>query len=203
MIKNVWAVGRNYTEHAKEMGNAIPRADAEPMFFLKAGSTIVTDGGTFHLPAFSEDVHHELEIALQFGGDFKFKAITVAIDVTARDTQSKLKSQGHPWTLAKSFRESCLIGPLAGLRSLKMDLQELEFSLKVNGEVRQSGSTRDMIHPIEKLRQYVLERFPVVEGDLVLTGTPAGVGSIKAGDRLEAAIPNLVRASWRAASTGA
>lgn len=199
-IRNIWAVGRNYADHAKELGNLTPAPQDKPMIFLKAGSSIVANGETFLLPAFSKDVHHEVEIALQFGDDFKWRALTIAIDLTARDLQNELKSKGHPWTLAKSFRDSCLLGPLVPLNE-RIDLQNLGFSLHINGELRQNGHTRDMIHSVEKLRLHVLEHFPVVPGDLLLTGTPAGVGPIQPGDELEARVADdLVRAYWRAAS---
>ncbi len=198
LIRNVWAVGRNYSEHARELGNAAPSPQAEPMIFLKAGSGVVTDRGTFQLPGFSADVHHELEVAFRFGPNGEFDAVTLAIDLTARDLQNKLKSQGHPWTLAKSFRDACLMGPPV---TLPQNLEDITFELKINGERRQAGNTRDMIHAPEKLRRYVLERFPVVEGDYLLTGTPAGVGPVRAGDHLEAEIPGVLKASWRAANS--
>jgi 2-keto-4-pentenoate hydratase/2-oxohepta-3-ene-1,7-dioic acid hydratase in catechol pathway len=194
--RNIWAVGRNYGDHAKELGHQAPAADSEPMVFLKAGSCVVNFDETFALPPFSTDVHHECEIALQFGANGQFRALTVALDLTARDLQTKLKANGHPWTLAKSFNASCPLGPLVPLTS-NIDLQNLEFRLHVNGELRQHGFSREMIHPIEKLRQYVLARFPVEEGDLLLTGTPAGVARMNPGDVLLAEIVGLVKAQWR------
>lgn len=198
-IHNIWAVGRNYADHAKELGNLAPAPADKPMIFLKAGSSIVANGETFHLPPYSKDVHHEVEVALQFGDDFKWRALSIAIDLTARDLQNELKSKGHPWTLAKSFRESCLLGPLVPF-DRSIDPQNLNFSLHINGELRQSGHTGEMIHSVEKLRLYVLEHFPVAPGDLLLTGTPAGVGPVKPGDVLEARLGNLLGAHWRAAS---
>lgn len=202
MIRNVWAVGRNYAEHAKELGNFDSSAEADPMIFLKAGSSVVIDGGEFHLPSFSQDVHHELEIALRFNAKMEFDQLTLAIDLTARDLQNKLKSQGHPWTLAKSFRDACLIGRFVNLSSNLNPTDpdfDLGFTLKINGELKQTGQARDMIHKVEKLRRFVLERFPVVEGDLLLTGTPSGVGPVRHGDQLEAEIPGVLKARWRAA----
>ncbi len=194
MIRNIWAVGRNYADHAKELGNQVPSAAGNPMIFLKAGSSAVIGGGEFQLPRFSEDVHHECEITLRFGADLKFDALTVGIDLTARDVQEKAKSQGHPWTLAKSFKAAALIGEF---KPLPQNLDSLPFSLKVNGEVRQAGNTSDMIHSIEKLRQYVVERFPVVPGDLLMTGTPKGVAALQPGDLLDAEIPGVVQMTWR------
>ena len=198
VIRNIWAVGRNYSDHAKELGNAVPAGDGDPMIFLKAGTSAVGDGGTFRLPAFSSDVHHEVEVALQFGPDFRFSAWTLAIDLTARDLQAAAKEKRHPWTLAKSFRDSCLLGPWVPLKSPE-DLAKLEFTLKVNSALVQKGRVSNMIHPIEKVRAYVLERFPVAPGDVLLSGTPAGVGPVKPGDVLEAEAAGLLKAHWQAA----
>jgi 2-keto-4-pentenoate hydratase/2-oxohepta-3-ene-1,7-dioic acid hydratase in catechol pathway len=196
-IANIWAVGRNYADHAKELSNAVPDSKSEPMIFLKAGTSIVRSGGEFHLPAFSNDIHHECEIALRFGDGGNFEQISIALDLTARDIQNRLKSQGHPWTLAKSFRDACPLGPLVSL-SPKIELQNIRFKFSINGEIKQFGFTGDMIHPIEKLRLYVLEHFPVVPGDLLLTGTPVGVGPVKAGDVCEAEIEGILKAKWTA-----
>lgn len=201
MIRNVWAVGRNYTEHAKELGNFASSADSDPMIFLKAGTSVVDESRPFRLPAFSQDVHHEVELALRFGRNLAFDAMALSIDLTARDLQNKLKSQGHPWTLAKSFQDATLLGAFAPVTS-KIDLRNITFELRINGELRQSGNTKDMVHSAEKLRSFVLARFPVVEGDLLLTGTPAGVGPVRRGDVLEAGgSAGLLPATWRAAST--
>lgn len=194
-IQNIWAVGRNYLEHVKELGHVSPKVNGEPMIFLKAGSGLVRNGSHFALPAFSSDVHHEVEIAFRFGPDLQFDQFTVAVDLTARDIQNKLKAQGHPWTLAKSFQASTLLGPLAPLPD-GLNLQKISFSLDVNGETRQKGSTEDMIHPVERLRAYVLDRFPVVSGDLILTGTPAGVAALRPGDSLVAEIAGILEAHW-------
>lgn len=180
MIQNIWAVGRNYAAHAKELGHAVTES---PMIFLKAGSTAVR-GSQFHLPAISSDIHHEIEIALRFGPDLQFDAFALALDLTARDRQTELKSKGHPWTLAKSFRESC---PLSTDMNLPPGpVPRFQFELRVNNEVRQRGDTNLMVFDCETLRRYVIASFPVVPGDYLLTGTPEGVGPIKAGDRLSA-----------------
>ena len=184
-IRNIWAVGRNYAEHAKELGNQVPEAGGDPMIFLKAGSSAVASGATFEMPRFSNDVHHEVEIVLKFGADLQFSELAIGIDLTARDLQAKAKAAGHPWTLAKSFSQAALLSEFIPLGSI--DPQNLDFQLKVNGALRQRGNSSEMIHSIEKVRRYVLERFPVVPGDIVMTGTPPGVAQLKAGDVLEAA----------------
>ncbi len=199
---NIWAVGRNYADHAKELGNAAPAPDGEPMIFLKAGSCAVPSGRDILLPNWSADVHHECEIALKFGNNFlEFTDFTVALDLTARDAQAKLKAAGHPWTLAKSFAYSCPLGPEVPLTRLAggvNGLEDLAFTLKVNGKLRQAGDPGEMIFKPEALREYLMDRFPVRPGDWLLTGTPAGVAKIEADDVLEAEIPGYVRATWTA-----
>lgn len=201
-MANIWAVGRNYADHAKELGNQPAQASGEPLVFLKAGSTAVPVGKRIRLPSWSSEIHHELELALRFGADLKFTDFTIALDLTARDIQEKLKSKSQPWTLAKSFQDSCPLGepmPLSQIPGGYENFSGLKFSLTVNGEIRQRGNASDMIHDAEKLRQYVCSRFPVEPGDWLLTGTPAGVASIRAGDKLEAAIEGLYKAQWTVA----
>lgn len=186
MIRNIWGVGRNYKAHAKEMGAPIP---SKPMIFLKAGS-----GASFKrdIPLFhgTKDMHHELEIALRFGsvadenGHYHFDGAAVALDLTARDLQAELKKEGHPWTLAKSFKYSCPLSAMVALTGTRVP--HFEFELKVNDEIRQRGSTLDMIFDFETLRKYVSKTFPVEPGDLLLTGTPEGVARLNPGDQASA-----------------
>ena len=198
MIRNIWAVGRNYKAHAKEMGATVP---SKPMIFLKAGS-----GATFQrdVPLFaaSQDIHHEVEIALRFGavadsdGRLTFDGAAIALDLTARDIQAELKANQHPWTLAKSFRKSCPLSSTVALPAVTSEasagaaatsnVPHFKFELKVNGEVRQRGDTHDMIFDFEMLRRYVCDHFPVEPGDLLLTGTPEGVAALRAGDTAKA-----------------
>jgi acylpyruvate hydrolase len=194
-IQNIWAVGRNYSEHAEELNNPVPESNEDPMIFLKAGSCVVENEKTFSLPDFTADIHHECEIAFRFGAGLKLTEMTLALDLTAREVQAKLKEKQHPWTLAKSFKAACPIGPLVRIPN-DLDLENIAFSFAVNGEIRQSGNSKDMINSVHKLREYVLSRFPVAEGDLLLTGTPKGVGLLRKGDRLAAEIAGLLRASW-------
>lgn len=175
----IWCVGRNYAEHAKELGNDLP---TEPLIFLKAGSCL-TKGAPLQIPSWVSDLHHELEIALLFGPELQFSALGLALDLTERSLQSRLKSKGQPWTLAKSFHGACPISDLIPLRSEA--LKDLRLELRVNGVLRQKGSSSEMIFSPETLRAFVLKHFPVRPGDLLLTGTPAGVGVIEPGDELE------------------
>lgn len=180
---NVWAVGRNYSDHAKEMGASLP---SKPMIFLKAGSTVLHTEDVA-LWRGSQDIHHEIEIALRFGAgnraDLKFDAAALVLDLTARDLQAKLKADGHPWTLAKSFIASCPMGPTIEISN---EVPHFEFEFSVNGAVRQHGKTQDMVFGFEQLRRYCLECFPVQPGDWLLTGTPSGVGRLVPGDKGQA-----------------
>lgn len=192
MIRNIWAVGRNYADHAKELGNELP---SEPMIFLKAGSTATENTEFINLPPWTQDVHHEVELALRFDDTLQISSAAVALDLTERTRQNQLKAKGHPWTLAKSFAQSC---PLSKFFPVKMvsELQALEIQLKINGEVRQHGFTSQMIFPLEQLIDFVKFHFPVMPGDLLLTGTPAGVGPIKKGDVLEAELVTKIKHRW-------
>jgi 2-keto-4-pentenoate hydratase/2-oxohepta-3-ene-1,7-dioic acid hydratase in catechol pathway len=163
------------------------------MIFLKSGSSVVPNEGRIRLPKFSSDIHHECELAFRFDEQLRLSEMTLALDLTARDAQAKLKANGHPWTLAKSFKASCPIGPFV---QAPADVQNIRFVFRVNGEMRQSGHSADMIHSVERLRSFVIERFPVVPGDLLLTGTPKGVSALNAGDRLEAEVEGVLLAKW-------
>lgn len=193
MIRNIWAVGRNYADHAKELGNKVT---SEPLIFLKAGSCASEAASEIKLPEWSKDVHYEVELALRFDQNLKINEAAVAIDVTERAMQSELKAKGHPWTLAKSFKDSCPLSKFFPVKNLD-ELKNLDLILKVNGEVRQNGNTSQMIFSLETMIEYVLKHFPVVPGDVLLTGTPAGVGAMKAGDTLEAEITGKARHSWK------
>ncbi len=188
-IRNIWAVGRNYQEHAKELGNSVPK---DPMIFLKAGSCITLEDSEIELPSFSKDIHHEIEVAVQLDQRLQASRMTLAIDFTARDIQNQLKAAGHPWTLAKSFKHACALGKWVE----HSEFGNLNFSLKVNGEVRQRGNTKDMVFNVETLVEYIKKHFPVVPGDIILTGTPSGVARVQPGDVLEAEIPGKINAKW-------
>lgn len=201
-IGSIWAVGRNYADHAKELNNPVPK---EPMIFLKAGAA-ATQGENIQWPKmFDGDIHHEVELALRFGQNLEFDAMMLALDLTARDLQSKLKSAGHPWTLAKSFRGSCPMSPPIPLPVspwTNTEFRDARLELKVNNELRQSAKLSDMIFAPQTLAAWVKERFPVSEGDVLLTGTPAGVGALKSGDHLEGQLVGpgstlWLRQTWR------
>lgn len=191
MIRNIWAVGRNYAEHAKELGNTIPNA---PLFFLKAGSCAVWSD-EIHIPAWCEEVHHELEVILYFNQDLEIDRMGLALDLTERKKQNELKEKGSPWTLAKSFTCSCPITKAVACHLTDQNL-DLQFELLVNNELKQKGDTKDMIFKARELVQYCKHHFPVVPGDALLTGTPAGVGPLKRGDKVTARLLGHFEHHW-------
>lgn len=193
MIRNIWAVGRNYAEHAKELGNDVP---TEPLIFLKAGSCASFAADTIELPQGKHELHHEVELALELDQNLQIARAGIALDLTDREKQNILKAKGQPWTLAKSFKGACPLSSFFEINDFR-ELQNLDISLTVNGVVKQQGHTSQMIFSIEKLTHFILENFPVQPGDLILTGTPSGVGPLKRGDHVEAEISGKIRHSWQ------
>lgn len=192
LIRNIWAVGRNYQDHAKELGNAVP---AEPLIFLKAGSSASVNSTEIELPHWTEEVHHEVELALKLGSHLQVIEAAVSLDLTERRRQNEAKKAGTPWTLAKSFDNACAVSSFFMVRKLE-ELKDLRLRLWVNDELKQEGRTSQMIFPVEQILEYVIEHFPVCAGDLILTGTPAGVGPLVAGDRVKAEIEGQITHSW-------
>ena len=186
-------VGRNYREHVKEMGNEVP---SEPLLFFKPPSSLLGAAGAVRLPAISERVDYEGELALVIGrrthkmrrGDSwreVVRGFTLANDISARDLQQR----DSQWTRAKGFDTFCPVGPLV---SNELDLDAgVTIETRVNGELRQHASTLDFIFPIPVLLSYISSVFTLLPGDLILTGTPAGVGPLRAGDSVEVSIPGL------------
>lgn len=192
MIQNIWAVGRNYAEHAKELGNEVP---SKPLIFLKAGSTSTIAAHELHLPSWTSELHHEIELALQFDENLQIDEACIALDLTDREMQNQLKAKGQPWTLAKSFKGACPLSAFFPVNDLE-DLSNLDLILKVNNETRQKGNTSQMIFKMEDLANFVRHHFPVAPGDLLLTGTPAGVGPLRKGDVLDAEIVGKMKHRW-------
>lgn len=184
-------VGRNYADHARELNNEVP---TEPVIFLKPDSAILKDGKVFYLPDHLGSVHHELEIVLRickngkhispkFASDY-YDQIGLGIDFTARELQTKLKNKGLPWELAKGFDGSAVLGDFVPKNQLG-DMAKLQLELQVNGEKRQEGNTHDLLFSFEAIIVFVSQYFTLRQGDLIYTGTPAGVGPVQPGDKLE------------------
>ncbi|QNL23028.1 fumarylacetoacetate hydrolase family protein [Hyphobacterium sp. CCMP332] len=190
------AIGRNYVAHIEELNNETP---SEPVVFTKPDTAILRNNEPFYYPEYSKDIHHEVEILLkiskegkyikeEFAGDY-FDEIGIGIDFTARDLQSKAKEKGLPWALAKGFNGSAPISAFVS-KSKFQNIKNLNFNLKVNGDQKQKGNTSLMIYSFEYILSYVSQFMTLKKGDIIFTGTPAGVGPVKIGDRLEAFLEN-------------
>nr|WP_121273915.1 fumarylacetoacetate hydrolase family protein [Pedobacter schmidteae] len=186
------AIGRNYAEHAKELNNPIPES---PVIFLKPDTAILKDNKPFYIPDFSSDIHYELEVVLKIAKEGKhisekfahkyYEELGLGIDFTARDIQTAHKAKGLPWELAKAFDHSAAISNFIPKTEIE-DLYNLPFELKINGDSRQNGNTKDILFSFEKIIAFVSRYITLKKGDLIFTGTPEGVGQVKQGDRLEA-----------------
>lgn len=196
MNMKILCIGRNYADHISELKNERP---SEPVIFLKPDTAILKDNEPFYYPDFSNDIHHEVEIVLKINKIGKnieakfahkyYDEIGVGIDFTARDLQSKLKEKSLPWEKAKAFNGSA---PISGFvpKTRFTDLQNLNFHLEVNGDVRQKGNTNLMLWSFDEIIAEISTYFTLKTGDLVFTGTPAGVGKVIVGDKLTAFIEN-------------
>ncbi|WP_055448835.1 fumarylacetoacetate hydrolase family protein [Lacinutrix mariniflava] len=184
-------IGRNYTDHIKELENEKP---TDPVVFLKPDTAILLKKQPFFIPEFSNDVHHEVEVLIKINRvgkyiDKKFahkyySEIGLGIDFTARDLQAQLKAKGLPWEKAKAFDGAAVIGSWLPKEDFK-DLNNLDFSLKKNDDVVQKGNTSLMLWKIDEIIEYVSKYFTLKIGDVIFTGTPAGVGKVVANDKLK------------------
>ncbi|MDX5320693.1 MAG: fumarylacetoacetate hydrolase family protein [Bacteroidota bacterium] len=184
-------IGRNYRDHAKELGNDVP---SEPVIFLKPDSSLLKPGQVFFVPDQFKEVHHEVELVIRIARNGKhiakrfahkyYDEIGLGIDFTARDKQNELKQKGLPWELAKGFDGSAVISKMTSKSELP-PVQEIRFSLKKNGETVQEGITSDMLFQVDEIIAFVSQYFTLKMGDLIYTGTPAGVGPVHRDDILE------------------
>lgn len=185
-------IGRNYSEHARELNNEIP---TEPVIFMKPDSALLRNNDPFYIPSFSNDVHYECELVVRINRLGKnietrfanryYDEIGLGIDFTARDLQAKLKDKGLPWEKAKAFDRSAAIGNDFIQKSELPDVNAIKFQLKKNGELVQNGDSSYMLFPIDEIISQVSNYFTLKIGDLIYTGTPVGVGPVAIGDRLE------------------
>ena len=184
-------IGRNYLAHVKELDNALP---TEPMFFMKPETALLPAGEPFPYPDFSQEIHYETELVLRICKTGKeidekmaskyYDSITVGIDFTARDLQSKCKAKGNPWEIAKAFDYSAPMGEFKKISALK-NPNDIAFGMKLNGEWVQQGHSRDMIFDFNKIVSHISRFVTLNEGDCIFTGTPQGVGEVHVGDTLE------------------
>ena len=198
-IGKILCIGRNYVDHIRELGNEAPAA---PVIFMKPASAVIGTGDVVVIPAYSNNCHHEAELALLVGttGRNISEAVAtsclagygVAIDLTLRDVQDELKKKGLPWDIAKGFDTACPLSDFIPAGQVA-DPQNLTITMKVNGELRQNGSTALMIHSVAQIISHLSTIFTLEPGDIILTGTPAGVSRIVAGDLLSAEIAGVGR----------
>ncbi len=185
-------IGRNYSEHVRELNNELPD---EPVIFMKPDSALLRNNEAFYIPDFSQDVHYECELIVRINRLGKnieprfanryYDEIGLGIDFTARDLQNKLKAKGLPWEKAKAFDRSAVISSEFIAKTELRDLNSIKFQLKKNGELVQNGDSAYMLFPIQELISQVSKYFTLKIGDLIYTGTPAGVGPVVIGDRLK------------------
>jgi 2-keto-4-pentenoate hydratase/2-oxohepta-3-ene-1,7-dioic acid hydratase in catechol pathway len=195
-LGKVVCVGRNYAEHAKELGNEIPDA---PILFIKPATSVVSLENGFSIPQDQGSVHHEAEIALLISKQAKnipadnawdfASHVSVALDLTLRDVQSQLKEKSHPWEIAKGFDGACPLGKWVAVSELS-NKECIAIELYKNGEQKQQGDSTQMITSVPDLIAYISTIFTLQPGDVILTGTPAGVGPLTNGDQLKAVLDN-------------
>ena len=200
----IFCIGKNYGDHIKELGDT--QAPEEPVVFMKPVCNIVAPGKTLQRPSYGNELHHEVEVVLLIGNEGKnilkadalsyISAITLGLDLTLRDVQKKLKKAGLPWELSKSFEQSAPLGIFKDYSPNKIDLENLPFLCSVNGSQRQKGNTREMIFPITNLIQTLSCWWTLRSGDIIFTGTPAGVSSLQSGDKIEVESPAIGSFSW-------
>jgi 2-keto-4-pentenoate hydratase/2-oxohepta-3-ene-1,7-dioic acid hydratase in catechol pathway len=196
-------IGRNYADHARELNNPVPE---KPVFFMKPDSSLLLNNNPFFYPDFSREIHYETEIVLKisrlgksieprFAGRY-YDEIGVGIDFTARDLQQICKKEGHPWEIAKGFDQSAVLGKFIAKESLP-DPSAINFELEINGKVVQKGNTKDLLFSFDEVIAYVSTFMTLKTGDLIYTGTPAGVGPVAIGDHLVASVEGQVLLDFR------
>jgi 5-carboxymethyl-2-hydroxymuconate isomerase len=193
-IGKIVCLARNYAEHAKELGNETPTA---PVLFMKPASSVIGDGEAVRIPPYSQECHYEVELAVLIGKEAQHVSVDhaleyvagygVSIDMTLRDVQNQMKAKGLPWEIAKGFDTACPLSDFVPAAQVP-DPHELTLKLAVNGEARQNGTSSDMINRIPQIIAHISGIFTLDPGDVILTGTPAGVGQVKAGDIMTAEI---------------
>ena len=187
-------IGRNYINHAKELNNPVPE---KPVFFMKPDTALLLKHNPFFYPDFSNEIHYETELVVKINRNGKhidekfahkyYNEIGIGIDFTARDLQAEAKKKGLPWEIAKAFDQSAPVGRFLPKEKFE-DVGNINFSLKINGELRQKGNSKNMIFSIDKIIAYVSQFITLRTGDLIFTGTPEGVGPTKINDKFEAFI---------------
>lgn len=194
-------IGRNYREHISELDNT-REVPSEPQFFMKPDTALLRNNDPFYIPSFSKELHYETELVVRINRVVKaieerfayrcYDEVGLGIDFTARDVQRRCMAEGLPWEICKSFDRSAAVSPrFFKLGELGKGVQDLRFEMELNGEVRQRGVTADMVFGVDKIISYVSHFVTLKIGDLIFTGTPAGVGRLNVGDRLKASLEGV------------
>ncbi len=186
-VRRVFCVGRNYAEHALEMGNAVDRS--APFYFTKSPFAVLTDGADFPYPPETQDCHHEMEFVVALSDDGIF-GYACGLDMTRRDLQAIAKEKRRPWDVAKDFEHSAILGALTPAERFG-DIGHQAISLCVNGETRQNVTLDTMIHSVPAILQDLAKFYTLGAGDIIMTGTPAGVGPVQRGDTMVGSIDGL------------
>ncbi|MGC1548835.1 MAG: fumarylacetoacetate hydrolase family protein [Rhodanobacter sp.] len=203
-IRRVFCIGRNYAEHAREMGATVDAGT--PMFFCKPADAVVSDGADVPYPSATSDLHHEVEmvVALNAGGQDLTPAQAnsaifgygVGLDLTRRDLQAMVKAKSHPWDMAKGFDHSAPVSALRPAAEVTLG-SDTKLSLRVNGELRQQGQLSEMVHGVAEIISVLSTLFELKPGDLIFTGTPAGVAALQRGDRVHAVLDGIAELNCR------
>ncbi|MFC1476474.1 fumarylacetoacetate hydrolase family protein [Fibrobacterota bacterium] len=201
-VERIFCVGRNYAEHAKELGSAVPE---KPVIFMKPASCIVEPGESIHYPRNGKNLHYEAELVLQIGktgiatseneAALFINAFTLGLDLTLRDVQNELKDKGLPWEMSKCFEQSAPLGDFVS-HDKSINLNDLTFECKVNGDIKQQGDTKEMIFNVERLLVEISKVWVFKPGDIVFTGTPQGVGPLQIRDTIEVSSELTGSFSW-------
>lgn len=197
MINNIYCIGRNYAEHAQELGN---RVEEDPVVFSKPNSSLIV-GNTIVLPTFSQDVHYETELVVRISAaafqiefdhaDAYYDTIAIGLDLTARDLQADLKSKKLPWLLAKGFNGSCYVSDFVPKQTVQ---EPIYFALDINGQTVQQGVSSEMVFSIKHIIAFISRYIALQPGDIIFTGTPKGVGKLETGDKLRLMLEGKVMA---------
>jgi acylpyruvate hydrolase len=186
----IFCVGRNYADHVKELNNNLP---TEPLIFMKPSTALLLENKPLYYPEFTTNLHHEVEIVIRISKNGKhiepqfaskyYDKIALGIDFTARDLQDKFKAAGNPWELCKGFDGSAVLSNYFDIEDF--DINNIEFSLQKNGKIVQTGNTNQFIFKVDEVIAYISKYITLQQGDLIYTGTPAGVSAVAIGDKLE------------------
>jgi fumarylpyruvate hydrolase len=203
-VRRIFCIGRNYAEHAREMGATVDKDT--PLFFCKPADAVVTDGGDVPYPQATKDLHHEVEMVLALGGGGRDIPVEqaasliwgygVGLDLTRRDLQAVAKAKSHPWDVAKAFDHSAPVSALRPASQVTLDA-DTTLTLSINGQQRQQGRLGDMVHGVAEIIAILSTLFELKAGDLIFTGTPAGVSALHRGDRFHAELAGVATLEGR------